>query len=125
MKLLEGLSNLCETASYLPVKKVKKQWVKPWRNARGDQGSYSFLRKELLLTDKISYKNYLRMSEQQFDFVLKLIDQYIRRADTQMRNAISPAEKLAITLRFLATGMHLILKIYFILLNSQHLFYFR
>ena len=62
------------------------------------------LENELFLSDEASYKNYLRMTKEQYKYILNLIEKNIMRADTVMRDAITPAEKLAITLRFLPTG---------------------
>ena len=67
-------------------------------------GSYAFLTIELLVCDETSYVNYLRMYEPKFEEILGLIRSGITKIDTGMRAAISPAAKLAVTLRFLATG---------------------
>lgn len=47
----------------------------------------------------------LRMSPAAFEFILKKIEKRILRKDTHMRNAISPEERLSVTLKYLATGM--------------------
>ncbi|XP_046862206.1 protein ALP1-like [Xenia sp. Carnegie-2017] len=44
------------------------------------------------------------MSPQIFDELLALVGPSLRRQDTQMRQSVGPAERLAITLRRLATG---------------------
>ena len=44
------------------------------------------------------------MNPENFDELLDLIKEKITKQDTQMRQAISPELKLAITLRYLATG---------------------
>ncbi|XP_064639343.1 uncharacterized protein LOC135494929 [Lineus longissimus] len=59
---------------------------------------------ELRLEDPASYRNYLRMDEQTFNELLVKMSPLITKADTNMREAISPGERLALTLRFLATG---------------------
>ncbi|XP_014246904.1 protein ANTAGONIST OF LIKE HETEROCHROMATIN PROTEIN 1-like [Cimex lectularius] len=50
------------------------------------------------------YKNFTRMSPSDFDQLLTMIASKISRQDTTMRPAISPQDRLALTLRFLATG---------------------
>lgn len=50
------------------------------------------------------YKNYLRMDSLSFNHLLCLVKDKITKTDTVMRQAISAEEKLAATLRFLATG---------------------
>lgn len=50
------------------------------------------------------YKNFTRMSPTDFDYLLTLIGPKIRRQDTKWRAAITVQERLAVTLRFLATG---------------------
>jgi hypothetical protein len=39
-----------------------------------------------------------------FNELLEMVTPIIKRRDTLMRDSISPAERLALTLRFLATG---------------------
>jgi hypothetical protein len=39
-----------------------------------------------------------------FNELLEMVTPLIKRRDTLMRNSISPAERLALILRFLATG---------------------
>jgi hypothetical protein len=50
------------------------------------------------------FKNFARMSEEDFAFLLNGIKNKISKKDTQLRKAIPPEVRLAITLRFLATG---------------------
>lgn len=50
------------------------------------------------------YKNFTRMSPTDFEYLLTIIAPKISRQDTTMRSAISPQDRLALTLRFLATG---------------------
>lgn len=84
--------------------KSKKLWIHSWRRNRKVNGSFAFLTKELLLTDSNSYQNFLRMDEEHFTRLTELITPEIYKADSSFRESISVAEKLAITLRFLATG---------------------
>lgn len=50
------------------------------------------------------YKNFLRMSSSNFEYLYNLVLPAIQKKDTTFRKAISAQDKLALTLRFLATG---------------------
>lgn len=85
------------------LKKGKCDWIKPWRWDSIDRGSFSFLMNELLCDSK-SFFQYTRMNWDSFNYILRKIENDITKKDTHMRISISPAEKLAATLRYLATG---------------------
>nr|CAI5863554.1 unnamed protein product [Callosobruchus analis] len=59
---------------------------------------------ELRSGDPDFYKNFLRMSATDFDHLLELISTKLRKKDTRMRKPITLDERLAVTLRYLATG---------------------
>ncbi|XP_055921572.1 putative nuclease HARBI1 [Eupeodes corollae] len=82
----------------------KREWVKTWRLKRIENSSFKFLYDELRLNDKDSYRRYLRMDEECFNEILKLVEPLILKETTQMRDPIDPRESLAMLLRFLATG---------------------
>ncbi|XP_069585820.1 uncharacterized protein [Ranitomeya imitator] len=48
--------------------------------------------------------SYVWMKAENFDLLVDRIEHLIRRSDTYFRFSISPAERLMVTLRFLATG---------------------
>lgn len=50
------------------------------------------------------FKNFCRMCPKDFEALLKLVEPKIMKIDTNYRIAIPAAERLAVTLRFLATG---------------------
>lgn len=51
-----------------------------------------------------TFSNYFRMDEACFQELLTRVSPLIRRTDTVMRPAILPQQRLAVTLRYLATG---------------------
>ena len=79
-------------------------WTRGWIRNRQQFGVYHQLLKELQLSDVSSYRNFLRMDVSTFEELLRFTGPAITYQDTNMRQAISPAERLALTLRFLATG---------------------
>ena len=86
------------------VRKKRNEWVKPWLKRRDTHGFYSQLLSELRLEESEIYKNYLRMRPENYDELLFLIKDDITKSTTHLRDPIPPEIKLAITIRFLATG---------------------
>lgn len=85
--------------------KKKRRWIKEWRTSRNSDGNVQHLLNEFKLAgDNTSFKFYLRMDETCFNMILHYIEKIIKRKNTIMRAAIPVAEKLAVTLRFLAKG---------------------
>jgi len=50
------------------------------------------------------YKNFTRMSPTDFEILINLVGHKIKKKDTHLRIAISVQDRLAVTIRFLATG---------------------
>ena len=70
---------------------------------REKEGAYKLLLPKLLC-DGPFYKNFLRTSKASFELLLTLIEKDIQPMNTVLRSGISAGERLAVTLRFLATG---------------------
>lgn len=51
-----------------------------------------------------NFFNFCRMSDTDFEFFINNIGQHIMKMDTNMRKCIPVKERLAVALRFLATG---------------------
>lgn len=96
------LSEFADSDDEKPRRGKTREWVK----RRGQFGIYETLVKELIVEDRMSFKQMFRMSVEDFEIVLSHIDDLIspqERARGGNRPILSN-ERLALTLRFLATG---------------------
>lgn len=94
-------------AAVLIIKKkkkrvIRKQWSKKWLLMRAKYTHVNLLN-ELKLEPE-DWFNYLRMDEETYNELLKIVTPRIEKMDTRMRQAITAHERLSATLRFLATG---------------------
>lgn len=87
-----------------PPKKKRRAWVWPYLQKRLQYGHYDTLMDELYADNPELYRNYTRMDREQFQDIVARITPIIERKTTRWRHAINPSTRLAITLRFLATG---------------------
>nr|CAH7732404.1 unnamed protein product [Callosobruchus chinensis] len=85
-------------------KKKTRVWVREWIEKREQLGALNNLVNELRDQDEMHSENFLRMKTVDFDYLLEKVSSRIRKKDTSMRRAITPKERLIITLRYLATG---------------------
>ena len=85
-------------------KKQKRIWTRKWLLRRDTHGNSVGLIRELAIEDKSEYKSFMRMTPEQFEFLLQKLSPKIQREDTIMRPAIPAKIKLELTLSFLATG---------------------
>ena len=67
-------------------------------------GMYNHLVRELKEEDVAAFRNFLRVQPELFDELVRRVSDRIAKKETNYRKPIEPACKLAITLRFLATG---------------------
>ncbi|XP_011879299.1 PREDICTED: uncharacterized protein LOC105568303 isoform X1 [Vollenhovia emeryi] len=80
----------------------KKYWVAPIFENRNEH-SFFFASVPRLRLEDLRFHNYFRMSATQFEELLGMIGPTIQKQDV-VRQCISPSERLALTLRFLASG---------------------
>jgi len=78
-------------------------WVKPIIRQRHHEETTRVLLPKTP-SDGFYYENYLRMSKENFNFLLARISTRIGKSDIHFRQSISPSDKLSVTLRYLATG---------------------
>ena len=104
------LFSVCALVIAIIMKRRRKQrrkrkiWTRDWVRNRQKYGAYHQLLQELRISDSTSYRNFLRMDIATFEELLQVTAPAITYQDTNKREAIPPGERLAVTLRFLATG---------------------
>ena len=90
-------------------KRKKKEPTRQWIRRREERGAFHQLVKEITFEDEKGYRNFFRLSRDQFQFVADKIRPVIERKPQPyplnvLNNNGSVEERLAVTLRFLATG---------------------
>ena len=85
------------------MKYKKRFWVREVFQEREDKGEFHCLVKELMLVDRELFFKMFRLMPTQFEKLLALVAPKITKANTRV-GVISPAERLCVTLRYLATG---------------------
>lgn len=82
----------------------RRWWVRDWLSRRPVHGQYDALLHELRLEDPASYRNFLRVDHETFLMLLHRLEGNLTKMTTRCRAPVTPALKLALTLRYLATG---------------------
>ena len=84
-------------------RKERKRWVKPWIEWRVLFGHYDNLMQELLRDSRGDFKNFLHMKPEMIHEMVDKLSPQLNKCDLH-RPPLNPGLKLAMTLRFLATG---------------------
>jgi len=87
-------------------RKKRSFWCRSWLSERPVHGAYHALLYELRECDRESFQNFLRMDVTSFQLLLLKVTPTIERQDTMMRKSIPAPVRLALTLRWLASGMY-------------------
>lgn len=82
----------------LALKRKKRLWVHDINVNRDSLGEFHHLFKELE-KDDVKFRKYFRLNKTQFQEVLSVIEEDIRKNDTNYRKSIAPEERLAVCLR--------------------------
>jgi hypothetical protein len=113
MDTLEEESLLLAAAGLLISTSVQKKskkkvtrsiWSRQWLLNRPMYGQYEKLMGELLHQDKAGFQNFMRLTPEMFDVLVRRVSPRIEKNNTFMRKALEPGLKIAITMRYLATG---------------------
>ena len=81
----------------------RKYWVQPCLAKREQLGAYHTIFQEIR-KDPRRCRDYIRMNNEQFLFLVELMAEDLQKHDTMMRKCISPEELTCLALRYLATG---------------------
>lgn len=82
-------------------------WVHDWLLKFGTESNglwYENVFEEWTKTNQERFKRTLRLSPAAFDQLLEMVTPIIERQDTHLRKSVNPRKRLAVTLKFLATG---------------------
>lgn len=82
----------------------KRLWARNWIRNRETENICQNLIQDLRNDESNGFEEHFRMSPESFDFLLEKVRPLITKKDTRMRKAISAETRLAITLRYLASG---------------------
>jgi hypothetical protein len=85
-------------------KKKRRWWQTQLYHSRSVSGGSSLLNDLRGQEMSGQFNNFTRMHSDDYDLLLNLIGPKIARKNTVFREAVSVQERLAVTLRFLATG---------------------
>ena len=91
-------------ATKQPTPRRRVQWKHPFLLGHDEPGEYPTLVRELANDDLQTFCNFLRMTPEAFQDIHQHIEPLIQRSDTNFHRAISSGERLAVTLRHMATG---------------------
>ena len=106
--LLNRIGKRAENRIAKSKRRKRSCWVRPWLHRRYQLGAYDGLMVELANEDVPGYISFQRLAPELFGELLSKVGPLIQRQDTHMRKAISAGARLALTLRYLATGNKLL-----------------
>ncbi|XP_044003548.1 uncharacterized protein LOC122849064 [Aphidius gifuensis] len=106
LRILELVEIIEEEEKLEKIRKRRKCWTRRWIMKRTNdlRSTIPLAHNELCLEDTEYFNRFFRMREDLFDQLVDMVTPYIKRQDTQMRQSITPRDRVFVTLRFLATG---------------------
>ena len=106
LHFLDQMENEERDGSSNPPRPARRRvWVSEVLRRRQQLGEFNNLVQEMRLGEPHRHIQYFRLSKQGFDLLLSRIEHRIRRQHTIFRAPVSAEERLAVTLRYLASGM--------------------
>ena len=92
-------------ALLLEEEKNQRGKTRKWMKKRKEKGFYTKIIHELRIEDTEAYKEMMRMTHEGFLEILRYIEPYISPQESvRGTKIITASERLALTIRFLATG---------------------
>ncbi len=82
----------------------KRWWCKPWLLRRPAIGQFEHLMVELEVEDPAGFQNFVRCEPAMIQEMIKRLTPIISKQDTNYCKSLEPGLKVAITLRYMATG---------------------
>ena len=86
------------------MKKKRRFWVRKLYEERSRKGEFQLLVRDLRLHDHEMFFKYSRMLPETYEILLNIVEPDIKKKSTNMREPVEPDQRLAVTLRYLATG---------------------
>ena len=86
------------------VRKRRTVWTRGWLLNRPVYGQYENMLAELNQEDFRGYKKFLRISNELFEKLVHHVGPHIKKITTPWRQPLSVGLRLAITLRYMASG---------------------
>ena len=104
--VLVALALQNEAIALLLARKHKRRsiWVRKLWKERERQGHHANLIQEMKLQDHTMYFNYMRMLPSTLNDLLRLVGPSLTKRTTNFRKPLSPELRIAVALRYLATG---------------------
>ena len=95
---------------------TREHWVHPINQRRHDFGEFHVLWPEIYIDDE-RCKMYIRMTKKQFDVLHNLLENKLNKQNTNFREAISPQERLLLTLYII---IYILQYIYIFIYNIKY-----
>jgi hypothetical protein len=87
-----------------PIAVERRVWTRDWILRREERGAYHTICKELTVEDTLCFSEYMRMPHEKFVALVQAIGPLLTKQETHMRKSIEPNERLALAIRYVATG---------------------
>lgn len=87
-------------------RKVRSCTARAWLLRRPLFGQYENLMMEMMREDRPAFKNFQRVDVELFQELLEKVTPRISKLSTNIKDPLEPGLRLAVTLRYLATGMY-------------------
>ena len=88
----------------IEAKRNRTVWTRSWIKRRNERGAFHQVIQEMLTEDELAFQSYFRMNKEKFFELVRSLQPTISKQDTVLRESIKADERVAVTLRYLATG---------------------